>query len=115
MYFSMHEERHVCSLELRLDPGTGMQCSKQFSFTFWMRNLAFSTEDWSAMAFWIFWRISEGGEAAEAALENGDDIVVVDDDVSVEEDEDESFEPPKKPPNAIVLDRGEVLGGFLIS
>jgi hypothetical protein len=114
MYFSIHELRQVCSLELRLDPGTGMQCSKQFSLTFWIRNFAFSTLDCMAMAAWIFWRISEGG-CAEDAFEKADRFdgaADEDDDVSEEEEEEgEPFDPPpKKPPKAIVMVR--ILGGF---
>lgn len=56
MYFSMQALRHVCSLELKLDPGVTMQCSKQFSLTLAIRNLAFSTLPCKTMADWIFCR-----------------------------------------------------------
>lgn len=61
MYFSMQAVRQVCSLEERLEPGDGTHFSKQFSFTFWNRGLAF------ALGFLIFyffklfsWRRGEG-------------------------------------------------------
>lgn len=72
MYFSIHELRHVDSLGLSVDPGVGMQCSKQFSLTFWIRNFAFSTLACILKADWIFCRISEGGCAGDA-LENADE------------------------------------------
>jgi len=43
MYFSMHDERHVCSLDDKEEPGVGMQAEKQFSLIFDIRYFALAT------------------------------------------------------------------------
>lgn len=59
--------RHVCSFEVRLDPGFGMQLAKQFSFTLEIRARALLT----ACSCWIVETIRDFADADDG--EDGED------------------------------------------
>lgn len=119
MYFSIHVLKHLCSLSLRLLPGSGTQCSKQFSLIFVIKYFALIRLLCCVIAFCSFVLVSvdellelEGvvpsilveEKPPEGNAEGVSDGETVEDellsfDLSLLEDEEP---PPNQPPKAMM-------------
>ena len=88
MYFSMQDERHVCSFEDNEVPGVGMQEAKQFSLIFEIRYFALATLPEVCTAFIMRFFTCADSEAETAFGWEGDDG-------EDEEEEPKGLRPPK--------------------